>query len=219
MTEKKRKKAFNRNINHFKSCSSSKFGILSRTYGVDLLKERQEEIIAAVPISDNEDSVAFDQFEMQMRDYMQSIINEERKKLVSDLHKTCDHYRKIIEDLQALGKTIATGACPWESQYDKNSEWGGAGVIITSDPDRSYHEGDIVLVVENPAPVVWIMETLRDVCDEYIDYSNKYSFYGMIAETAQTFFQAGDTAENFHQDMLLEIIKNSVNIIEQGMGE
>ncbi|MCP4398185.1 MAG: hypothetical protein GY801_12930 [bacterium] len=161
----------------FKSYHGNNFGALNKSYGIDVLKERRDEILYAIPTPNEEGAGAFEQFEMHMRAYMESIIDEERKKLLPELQDDHDHYTRMVEELKKLESTISNGNRPWESQYSKDSEWGGADVIVTSDPERSGYEGDIVVLLDDPAPVVWIMETLRELCAEYIDYMNKYAFY------------------------------------------
>jgi len=47
----------------------------------------------------------------------------------------------------------------------------------------------VVVVTDNPHPIVWMLYSLRDNSKEYLDYRNKYEFYGRIAEAAKLFLE------------------------------
>ena len=51
-----------------------------------------------------------------------------------------------------------------------NAEWGGAGVIITTDPERPHADHHIFIVAEFAPVLTWVMERLRDICSpDYIE--------------------------------------------------
>ena len=96
---------------------------------------------------------------------------------------------------------------------DKYKHWRGADVIVTSDEKyrqkstvdlsggsravvlSSRGDADFVLVTDNPKPIVWMLYQLRDKSSGYIDYGNKYVFYGNIVQAAKKILESGEDVD------------------------
>jgi len=69
--------------------------------------------------------------------------------------------------------------------------WRGAEVIVTVDPIPGHNDSfpnDIVVVTGSKPLAIklsWLLACLRDILESYIDFGNKYYFYGTLARTAQ----------------------------------
>jgi len=78
------------------------------------------------------------------------------------------------------------------SNYPLNyPNFGGAGLIITNNPARHSHEGDLVVCTEHAGAISWLIIQLKGIYEDVIDYSNKYEFYQSIGQFANEAIQSG----------------------------
>lgn len=56
----------------------------------------------------------------------------------------------------------------------------GAHLIITDNPNRKFEEGDIVILTEFAGSISWLIEQLKNIYVEKLDYYNKFEFYEEI---------------------------------------
>jgi len=113
------------------------------------------------------------------------------------MHNGCME-QLITEKLQELEKKILNSDISGPAQ--KTEEWGGADVIITSEPDEGMKDwlGSQPLVVsfqrfaprrrlvvtEFSRELSWLFFELKTIFYEKLDYVSKYDFYGSLAQTA-----------------------------------
>ena len=91
---------------------------------------------------------------------------------------------KQIENLRTV---INRGQFPKEL-----SHFGGADLIITNDPKRSFREGTVVVYTEHAAALSWLVFELKKIYDSKLNASNKYGFYPYIGELIQSSVNAYD---------------------------
>ena len=91
---------------------------------------------------------------------------------------------KQIENLRTL---INSGQFPKEL-----SHFGGADLIITDDPNRSFREGTVVVYTEHAAALSWLVFELKKIYDSKLNAANKYDFYPYIGELIQASVNAND---------------------------
>jgi hypothetical protein len=128
----------------------------------------------------------------------------------------------IQKKLEKLEKTIRN------DRYKKDAldviEWGGADVIISdvvNDEIKNWlDEQPIVISYQNTVPIKrvvitkyskelsWLFYQLRDIFNEKIDYSSKYDFFGLLAQSAIDYLDINkDNADC--ESLLLTIIETS----------
>ncbi len=77
----------------------------------------------------------------------------------------------------------------------------GAEVIISIEPLPHHHEhypNDIVVVTHSESlarKLSWVLIRLRDIFASYLDFRNKYYFYGAVANAAKTALEQGEKGE------------------------
>ena len=81
------------------------------------------------------------------------------------------------QKLKLLKWNIASGKFP-----KKHPHFGGADLIITDDPNRNFHKGDILVLTEHASAFSWLIFKLKEIYAEELDYSNKYFFYPRLGE-------------------------------------
>ena len=69
--------------------------------------------------------------------------------------------------------------------------WGGAGLRIAEKRPDDEH-GDIIVVTRHAAKLSALVRDIRDAAGDWLDYANKYEFYGRIGEAANEYLKRGD---------------------------
>lgn len=77
--------------------------------------------------------------------------------------------------LSALREKVNSGQFPSQFRH-----FGGANLIITNEPNRRHHEGDVVIYTAHASAMSWLVEELKMIYSEDLDYLNKYDFYPQI---------------------------------------
>lgn len=97
-------------------------------------------------------------------------------------------------------------------EFPKNhNHFGGANLIITDDPNRNFHKGDMVIYTEHASALSWLIQELKKIYESKLNYANKYDFYPFIGELIQTSINSND---DLFQTMLFVVDK-----IEEEWGE
>ena len=91
------------------------------------------------------------------------------------------------KEIKQLKEKINSGQFPKEL-----SHFGGADLIITNDPNRSFREGTVVVYTEHAAALSWLVFELKKIYDSKLNSSNKYEFYPYIGELIQASVKAND---------------------------
>jgi hypothetical protein len=89
-----------------------------------------------------------------------------------------------IENLKSL---IDQGKFPTDFPH-----FGGANLIITDDPNRNFHEGDVVVYSEHAGALSWLVIELKKVYDSKLNSLNKYDFYPYIGELIKASINTND---------------------------
>lgn len=134
-----------------------------------------------------------------------------------DLEKSkllVEHSEDAIKNLkQKIGRGIIGKRCYWR----------GANVLITPHPipEESLawtHNNDIQVITESAVlahSISWLFIKIRDIMSPFLDFRNKYGFYGELAEAANRIINGAsevsekdilisilETAESFHREWL-----------------
>jgi hypothetical protein len=92
-----------------------------------------------------------------------------------------------MKKLVDLIDKIKTGKFPTDFPH-----FGGANLIITDDPNRNFHEGDLVIFSEHASALSWLVVELKRIYDSKLNSLNKYDFYPYIGELIQASVNAND---------------------------
>jgi len=83
----------------------------------------------------------------------------------------------------------------------------GAKLIVTDDPSRSHHEGDVVVLSPNASEISWLVEELAKVFVDELDYLTKYDFYPILGRTANYGIEKEKNIEQILHDMIDEAVR------------
>jgi hypothetical protein len=92
-----------------------------------------------------------------------------------------------MDAIQELVEKINSGNFPKDF-----SHFGGAKLIITDDPKRNFHEGDLVIYSEHASALSWLVIELKRIYSPKLNYSNKYDFYPYIGELIKSSVKANN---------------------------
>ena len=101
----------------------------------------------------------------------------------------------LKDQLNRLRHQVLAGA------IGTSRDWGGADVVIGPPPrpvptaDGFYPDPDYV-ATKHHRELSWLFEQLRDLFVPYIDYINKYEFYGRLADSANSHLEEEGDSEN-----------------------
>lgn len=116
----------------------------------------------------------------------------------------------MISELKSIEKRIAENC--WKGRLGRL--WGGAGVIISFKPlqspvdDSWYSHNDLVLVTKHAREASALMTELRDAASDWLDYLNKFAYFGMITEAAIAYVEhAGDL-----KGLLLAMVREAIAV-------
>lgn len=84
----------------------------------------------------------------------------------------------------------------------KSELFAGANLIITSDPNRTFHEGDIVVVSKFATKISWLVFRLKEIFKDEIDYLNKYDFYPFLGKIANNEIMKGHDLQTILTKMI-----------------
>jgi len=97
-----------------------------------------------------------------------------------------------------------------ENGYHERSKelFAGAGIIVCNRKTFGY-DSDIFVISKHAAEISSIIFRLRDLCQEKLDYLNKYEFYGRLAKNANNYI------ENHGDDLgvISSIIEEAIRIM------
>ncbi len=107
--------------------------------------------------------------------------------------------------LNELRQKVEKGLFP--NQF---KEFGGAGLIITSDENRAHIEGKTIVITEHAAAMSWLVYQLKDIYDNDLDWRNKYDFYPFIGELVNESLTS--------QEKLFDSMLYVIDVIEETWG-
>ena len=88
--------------------------------------------------------------------------------------------------------------------------WRGADVRITDDPNfvrtpRHWLDHDLVVCTPHAEPLSWLFYRLRDAFRSYLDFNNKFGFYGALGERALRHVESNQHDEDY-RPLLREVL-------------
>jgi hypothetical protein len=102
-------------------------------------------------------------------------------------------------NIESLKLVVEQGKFPKEHEH-----FGGAGLIITNDPNYTGYPHDVVICTQHADALSWLVFELKSIYNSKIDYLNKYEFYPSIGDIIK---------ENFSNDG--ELIDAMLAVIEE----
>ena len=156
------------------------------------MKQRRTEIVAHLLPMRNQSFIEIERYTKELKSALQVAI---RKELQDGPIKDAIEYKELLKDMikkvAELLDLVSAGKIDLKNiKIDHEpEEWRGADVIITSDFSGEISTKYIVVRTVNAKQVTWLMIQLRKLCSDYIDYLNKYEFYGTIAENAIAYIE------------------------------
>jgi hypothetical protein len=173
------------------------------------LKSKKEELFQNVPEPQQMGKKSLCEYEEAINQCTRIITLKMIKEIaLPNMKRYKDALEKIICLLDELKVTLKS--VKFNCQKREKHGWVGADVCVTSDstidPTTSH---DKIVLISNPEPLTMLMISLRNICKSYLNFTNKYHFYGMIAEISNQYIsEKGDPGDE--QAEMLELVVNAV---------
>lgn len=116
----------------------------------------------------------------------------------------------MLDKLGLLNSKIKQGG--FRYRVSDKSGWMGADVMVTADSSIDPKEShDVIVLINNPQPLTRLMESLQVICKPYLNYANKYGFYGRIAAIANRYITKNGDPGDDQKKMLALILEDVTN--------
>lgn len=131
-----------------------------------------------------------------------------------------DAIDKLKNTLLILGKRIDSEPVNQLHHPKQKSlpEWRGADTRITSDfarkPGDMLEEHDLVVRTLHAKSLTWLFFELRDAFNPWLDASNKYGFFGALAQTAQQHLAQHQPESTDHRPLLKAVLATALRYWE-----
>jgi uncharacterized alkaline shock family protein YloU len=87
--------------------------------------------------------------------------------------------KKWLTEETVMNLALVKGMVVLGESEKFKKEWGGAGIIVTSDKDDK-RKADIKIITKHAKHISFLLYQLKDIFKKYIDYSNKREFYAYV---------------------------------------
>jgi hypothetical protein len=214
LNEKDQRKIFNKCFNQLKSTLSSQPYAITSLF--ESLKRKRDKIVTKVTLPESEHHKQITEYEndimLALREELNSMIHDGP---IKDATEYTEVLRGEIEKVSKLSDEVSTGKIDIENIKIDNEmkEWRGADVIITSNYSEEISSKYIVVRTVNAKQVTWLMIQLRELCTNYINYLNKYEFYGTIAENAIAFIEKHGDKDSNSKVMIIHLLNQVIVLL------
>lgn len=121
--------------------------------------------------------------------------------------------------LKALASKISEFTSLTTSHRDQSSmpEWTGAGVVISSHPplaeklDHPVFASGLVVMTGHARALTWLLLELRDTFGDEVDFSNKFAFYGGLAEVARSHLEKNQPESSDPRPLLYAVFAQALH--------
>jgi hypothetical protein len=102
----------------------------------------------------------------------------------------------------------------------KERPWAGAGIVVCSALPHETDSADTYVVTPHVVELSWLIDTLKSVCSDFIDYRNKEAFYGRLADAANRYLSQRPLAHHDPKDLCFAVVREAMRVVEDaGRGE
>lgn len=218
LTEKVIRKIWGRCIRAADGCISEYDFYLSAEQREDILKSltsQKESLITRLPEGSTLSKEQINEIEVDIYNELKcQAYKQVREYALPNMKARLKLFEKMKDELELLKKKVQQGGFRYKSLG--RSGWMGADVTVTSDSTIDPKEShDLIVLIKNPIPLTRLMESLRDICAPYLNFANKYGFYGTIAVLANHYIAKKGDPGNEQKEMLALILEDMTkNIVE-----
>jgi len=136
-------------------------------------------------------------------------------------NRNSDNFGEVERALVDLGTRLEAAELPtFQHPYQQElmecgepPEWRGGGVIVTSDfewqPQGFSDRSKLQVRTRHAVQLTWLMLEIRDVFSPWVYFSNKFGFYGSLAEAALNYLAANQPEIDDPRPLLRAVLSRS----------
>jgi hypothetical protein len=129
--------------------------------------------------------------------------------------KTFAAIRAMLRDVEDLIDGGKWSLDRQAAQEWRKSPWAGAGVIICEALPNDLRSSYTYVVSPYVVELSWLIDTLKNVCSGFIDYSNKEAFYGRLADAANRYLSQRLPAYHNPKDLCFAVVREAMRVVEE----
>lgn len=130
-------------------------------------------------------------------------------------NRTLESSRVLLRTLEDLvdrerWSLDAAGLARWRDQ-----PWAGADVVICHERPTGNPRGDTFVVTPYAGELSWLVDEIKQVCGEFLDFRNKFAFYGRLADAANHYHNSRSREVWNAKDLCFSVIREASRIVEE----
>ena len=137
------------------------------------------------------------------------------RKLDNAAHSNTQVMLRDVEDLIEGEKwTLDQGAAKrW-----KQSPWAGAGIIICESLPPQEKESCTYVASPYVVELSWVIDKLKIICSDFVDFTNKHAFYGRLADAANTYLTSRSPDQQNPKNLCRVVLQEAMRCVEEANG-
>ena len=104
----------------------------------------------------------------------------------------------------------AAGLAQWRAR-----PWAGADIAICNEQQADNPRGDTFVVTPYAGELSWLVDEIKQICCDFLDFRNKYAFYGRLADAANRYHASRERAVWNAKDLCFSVIREASRIVDE----
>jgi hypothetical protein len=95
----------------------------------------------------------------------------------------------------------------------RREPWAGADVVVCTAAPEGYGDGDTHVATPFTGELSWLIEYVKQVFSGFIDFQNKYAFYGRLADAAIRYHATREPSLQNPKDLCFAVLREAARIL------
>ena len=121
----------------------------------------------------------------------------------------------LLQDLEDLVESERWNLDAGSLAAWRQEPWAGADVVISSKPAEQSFGGDTFVVTQFAGELSWLFEYLARICGGFLDYQNKYAFYGRLADAANKYHATRSPHLHNPKDLCFAVLREATRMVDE----
>lgn len=104
----------------------------------------------------------------------------------------------------------AAGLARWRAE-----PWAGADIVVCSEEPADNPQGDTFVVTNYTGELSWLIDEIKQACSDFLDFRNKFAFYGRLADAANRYHASRERAFWNPKDLCFSVIREASRIVDE----
>lgn len=97
----------------------------------------------------------------------------------------------------------------------RKDPWAGAGTVICEQLPTQVRESYTYVVSPYVVELSWLLESLKIVCRDFVDFQNKDAFYGRLADAANRYLTQRLLNQINAKDLCFAVVREAMRLVDE----